>query len=159
MRPTFFAALYEQMSKNQDIWALCGDLGFGGFDRIRQDFPKRFINCRVGEQAMIDVAIGLAMSGKIPFVYSITPFLLYRPFESIRNYINYEKVPVRLVASGRDKDYGDLGFSHWACEDRDVMQIFSNMTAFWPEDKNEVPNLVDQMVKVSAPYYLNLCRR
>jgi transketolase len=50
-------------------------------------------------------------------VYSITPFVLYRPFEWIRNYLDHEKIPVKLVGGGRDKDYGYLGFSHWAEED------------------------------------------
>jgi len=98
----------------------------------------------------------LALEGKIPFVYSITPFLLYRPFESIRNYINREKIPVKLIGSGRNQEYVHDGFSHWAEEDREVMKIFSNINSRWPEANEDIPGLMDEMIKNNAPYYLNL---
>ncbi|MDO8657799.1 MAG: hypothetical protein Q7K55_03600, partial [Candidatus Levybacteria bacterium] len=105
MRGWFAYDLYNHMAKNENIWIITGDLGYKLFDYIRRDFPERFINTGAAEQAMIGIAIGLALDGKIPFVYSITTFLLYRPFETIRNYINYEKIPVKLIGSGRNKDY------------------------------------------------------
>ena len=45
-------------------------------------------------------------------------FKLLFIFEFIRNYVDHEKLPVKLIGGGRDKDYGYLGFSHWAEEDR-----------------------------------------
>ena len=38
------------------------------------------------------MATGLALENKIPVVYSITPFIIYRPFEFIRNYLDHEKI-------------------------------------------------------------------
>lgn len=155
----FFAhELYNQMKKNKNIWIVTGDLGYRMLDRIRKDFPERFINAGAAEQAMIGVAIGLALEGKIPFVYSITTFLIYRPFETIRNYINKEKIPVRLIGSGRDKDYSKDGFSHWPLENREVMQILKNIKSCWPETKEEIPDLVKKMVKINKPWYINLRR-
>ena len=69
------------MSANEDIVVLTGDLGYGLWDKIRIDYPDRFWNVGSSEQLMMGMASGMAMDGKIPFVYSITPFLLYRPFE------------------------------------------------------------------------------
>jgi transketolase C-terminal domain/subunit len=60
-----------------------------------------------------------------------------RPFEWIRNYLNHEQVPVKLVGGGRDKDYGYLGFSHWAEEDIDIMSNFKNIELFKPKELNE----------------------
>jgi transketolase len=158
MRGWFAYELYQQMAKDERIWLIVGDLGYKAFDYIKRDFPKRFINCGAAEQAMIGIATGMALNGKIPFVYSITAFLLYRPFETIRNYINYEKIPVKLIASGRNKDYAHDGFSHWAEEDRKVMGIFSNINALWPENIEEIPQIVDKMIKDNKPWYLNLKR-
>lgn len=153
----FFAhELYKQMNLNKNIWVVTADLGYGMFDFIKRDFPERFINVGAAEQAMIGVVIGLALEGKIPFAYSITPFLLYRPFETIRNYVDKEKIPVRLVGSGRDRDYSKDGFSHWAMEDKEVMKILKNIRSFWPETKEEVPALVKKMVKINSPWYINL---
>ena len=158
MRKTFFAELHKRMGENRDIVALTGDLGYIGFDKIRNDFPDRFINCGASEQAMMGMAVGLALSGKIPVVYSITTFLLYRPFETIRNYINQEKIPVILIGSGRDKDYLHDGFSHWSEEDREVMRIFKNIQSYWPQTEEEIPQLLADALSSGKPFYINLKR-
>lgn len=137
MRRVFASYLYEQMNKNSDIYLITADLGYGLWDNIAKSFPDRFYNVGSSEMAMMGVGIGLAMEKKIPFVYSITPFALYRPFEMIRNYVNHEKIPVNIVGGGRDRDYGYLGFSHWAEEDIDVLMDFKNILLFKPESIND----------------------
>jgi transketolase len=156
MRRCFVDILHAKMAENKDIWVVTGDLGYKMWDEIRRDYNNRFINVGAAEQVMVGVGIGLALEGKIPFVYSITSFLLYRPFESIRNYINREKIPVKLIGSGRNQEYVHDGFSHWAEEDREVMKIFSNINSRWPEANEDIPGLMDEMIKNNAPYYLNL---
>ena len=135
-----------------------GDLGWGVFDRHFRDFPKQTYNTGAAEQALLDIACGMAVSGKIPIVYSITSFLLFRPFECIRTYINYESLNVKLIGSGRDKDYLHDGISHYSMEDRQLMALFPNIHAVWPETKEEIPALVDTMIKDNNPWYINLRR-
>ncbi|MDO8573475.1 MAG: hypothetical protein Q7R77_01865 [Candidatus Daviesbacteria bacterium] len=158
LRGWFAYELYNQMLKNHNIWVITGDLGYKMFDFIKRDFPERFINVGAAEQAMIGVAIGLALQNKIPFVYSITPFLIYRPFETLRNYLHHESIPVRLVGSGRNKDYKHDGISHWAQEDKAVMSILNNIESKWPNTKEEISALVEKMVNESKPWYINLRR-
>ncbi len=158
MRGWFAYELYQQMKKNKDVWLVTGDLGYKMFDSIKDDFPDRFLNAGASEQAMMGIAVGLALKGKIPFVYSITPFLLYRPFETIRNYLSHEGIPVKLIGGGRNKDYSHDEFSHWAEEDDEVMKIFGNIDSLWPETKEEIPDLVKEMIKNRHPVYLNLLR-
>lgn len=158
-RGYFAHELYRQMEKDKDIWVLTGDLGYGMLDYIRRDFPDRFINCGASEQAMMGVAVGLALEGKKPFVYSITTFLLYRPYETIRNYINHEHISVRLVGSGRDSDYEHDGFSHFAGDVKPLLRnVFHNITTLWPEDKDEIPEMVKLMVDLSQPWFISLRR-
>jgi len=159
MRGWFAYELYQQMKKNKDIWLVTGDLGYKMFDSIRDEIPDRFINTGAAEQSMVGVGVGLALEGKIPFVYSITPFLLYRPFETIRNYLNQEKIPVKLIGGGRNKDYNEDGFSHWSEEDRQVMEIFFNIDSYWPEKKEEMPDLLELIINSKKPTYLNLRRQ
>ncbi len=158
VRGYFAHAVHSEMKKNKKIWVLAGDLGYGMWDRVREDFPDRFINPGAAEQAMLDIAVGLALDGKIPVVYSITTFLLYRPFETIRNYINYENIPVKLVGSGKGRDYEIDGFSHWAEEDKKVMKLFKNIECRWLKDKEQVQSIVKEMIRSSKPWYLNLHR-
>lgn len=158
MRKEFFKYLYELMKENKDIVVLTGDLGYGGFDKIRDEFPDRFVNCGAAEQAMMDIAVGLALEGKIPVVYSITPFLLYRPFETLRTYVNYEEIPVIMIGSGRDKDYAHDGFSHYAGDDYLFLEHLANINTEWPIDNKTMKWCVKDAIKAKVPYYINLVR-
>jgi len=158
MRRQFFKELYKQMTVNNNVWALTGDLGYIGFDKIRDNYSKRFINCGASETAMLDIAVGLAYDGKIPFVYSITPFLIYRPFEVLRTYINHEKLNVKLCASGRDFDYEIDGYSHHSPDVKQVLDCLPNIEQHFPMDKKEIPNLVSKMVKVNTAQFISLRR-
>ncbi len=156
MRKQFAEFLHSEMSQNEDIHVLTGDLGYGLWDRIKIDYPDRFTNFLSSEQLMVGAACGMAMEGKVPVVYSITPFVLYRPFEWIRNYLDHEKIPVKLVGGGRDKDYGYLGFSHWAEEDEQVMSVFKNIQFYKPKEFTKEVGL--DLIYNNQPSYLNLSR-
>jgi transketolase len=158
MRPEFFKCLYEEMKTNQDIFVVTGDLGYIGFDKIRDDFPDRFINAGASEQAMMGIAVGLALKGKIPFVYSITPFLLRRPYETIKLYLDGEKIPVMLIGSGRNKDYAHDGPSHDATDANMLLGTLPNITTYFPEDKEQIPTILKQMIKSKKPCFLSLKR-
>lgn len=163
MRREFTNELHKMMRKNKKVWLLTGDLGFGFLEKISDEFPDRFINCGASEQAMMGIACGLALEGKIPFVYSISTFLINRPFEWIRNYVNHEQIPVKLVGIGRDKEYERDEFSHWSTDTKSILNIFPNIVQFWPEygksPKNpSVKESVQEMVKNGKPSFLSLSR-
>jgi len=156
MRKHFASILHQKMAKNKDIYLITGDLGYGLWDKIRDDYPDRFFNVGSSEMAMMGMGIGLAMDGKIPFVYSITPFAIYRPFEMIRNYLDHEMIPVTVVGGGRDQDYGYLGFSHWADDDLRLMGGFKNLNFLRPNTEEELQMMFTQLIDAKLPTYLNL---
>ena len=155
-RRKFKELFTEEMKQNDNIILLVGDVGYKIFDHLREEFPSRVINAGASEQLMIGMAAGLAMDGKIPVCYSITPFVLYRPFEFIRNYLNHESIPVKLVGSGRDEDYGVCGFSHYACEDLEVMKIFSEIEVHYPQSFKDID--IKKFLYSNTPSYINLKR-
>ena len=156
----FFAyELNKLMYKYSDIYLLMGDLGYGMFDEIRERFSNRAINVGAAEQAMVDIGIGLALENKIPICYSITPFLLYRPFESIRTYINHEKPKIILVGGGRDDDYKHDGWSHNASDVKPFMDLFKNIKSYYPENKEEITfEFVKKIIEEKGPCFLSLKR-
>jgi len=156
MRRDLAKLLLDEMSVNEDIYLITGDLGYGLWDSVRDTFPDRFFNVGSSEMVMMGTAIGLAMEGKIPFVYSITPFAIYRPYEMIRNYLNHESIPVNILGGGRDRDYGYLGFSHWADDDKELMKSFTNIKMYHPETKDELKNNFRSIINDRTPSYLNL---
>ena len=158
MRRTFADQLLLKMRHDKRTWLLVGDLGYKVFDQHRDEFPDRFLNTGAAETALLDIAVGLAMSGKIPFVYSITPFLIYRPFEVLRTYINHEKWPVKLIGSGRDKDYEHDGFSHDASDVKMFLGLLPNIEEFWPDTKEEIPGILDEILTNNKPSFISLTR-
>jgi len=160
IRGWFGRELYFQMKRNPDIILITADLGYGLFDRHRDDMPEQFYNVGASEQLAVGIAVGLALEGKIPFVYSITSFLMFRSFEWIRNYVNYENIPVRLVGSGMDKDYAHDGITHQPSlrELNLCFAVFQNIETYMPKDKENVPTMVDKMVMRDQPSFICLRR-
>ena len=156
MRKLFVDLLFEEMKKNDKIYLLTGDIGYGVLDKIRDTFPSRFKNVGCSEQLMIGIAIGLYYEGYIPICYSITPFVIYRPFEMIRNYVNNENIPIKLVGTGRNKDYMYLGFTHWAEDDIEILEPFKNIIKMKPAELTK--DIVCYFLYNDAPAYLNLSR-
>lgn len=158
IRGYFAHVLYQRMALDERIWCLTADLGYSMLDNIRDDFPDRYVNFGASEQLMIGAAVGLALEGRIPFAYSITTFLIYRPFEWIRNYVNHERIPVRLVGSGAQDDYKHDGITHQPWEIGHVMSGFSNIRMFCPSQKEEVEFTVDDMIDANTPAFICLRR-
>lgn len=161
MRGWFAWEVYQHMKKDDRIWLLVGDLGYAMWDSVRDDFPDRFVNTGAAEQSLVDIACGLALEGKIPIVYSISTFLLFRAFEQIRLYVNHEKLNVKLIGGGREKDYAHDGISHWIfdTEVQPIMKhVFKNIQYVTPEAKEDIPHIVEIMLKWQKPYFIQLHR-
>jgi len=159
MRRECAQLLLEEMSVNDRIRVVTADLGFGILDHIRNTYPDRFYNVGAAEQLMIGVGIGMAEEGLIPVCYSMSSFLLYRPFEFLRNYVNYEQVPIKLLGSGRDKDYSHDGITHWAHDDEEVLSSLPNISVYKPADLVELEEDFLDWINSSSPAYLNLMRK
>ena len=159
MRKECMDLLLAEMTKDQSIYTITADLGFGVLDKIRDSVPDRFFNVGAAEQLLIGVGIGLAEEGKIPVCYSMSSFILYRPFEFLRNYVNAENIPVKLIGSGRDKDYSHDGLSHWAHDDEQVLSSLPNIKIYKPKSIQELEEIFPEFLYSKMPAYLNLTRK
>jgi transketolase len=159
MRKECAQLLLDEMSSNDRIRVVTADLGFGILDHIRNAYPDRFYNVGAAEQLMIGVAVGMAENGLIPVCYSMSSFLLYRPFEFLRNYVDYEGINVKLLGSGRDKDYSHDGISHWAHDDCKVLAALPNIIRYRPETLEQLEIDFSEWINSTKPGYLNLTRK
>ena len=158
MRNFFGQLMAETLAKDENVYLLTGDLGFGVLNKSREVAPDRTFNVGAAEQLMLGAAVGLTHNNKIPVCYSITPFVIFRPYEWLRNYLDHEGAPVKLVGSGRDKDYGHLGFSHWAVDDEAALKAFPNIKIYKPNNEDELKSIWHEFIYNNEPCYLNIKR-
>lgn len=159
MRETFVKTLIEEARKNSNIYLITPDLGFSVLEDFESEFPDRFLNVGIAEANAVNIAAGLALSGKIVYIYSIIPFVTMRPFEQIRVNLAYMNTNVRLVGVGAGLTYGPLGATHHAIEDLSIMRALPNMTVCSPSDPWEVENLTRESIAHSGPMYFRLAKK
>lgn len=155
-RGYFAGALFDAMEKDDSIYLICADLGYKVFDQHFAKFPNRCINTGASEQAALGIAVGLAQSGKKPFVYTITSFFL-RAAETISLYLEHENANVCLVGGGRNDDYLHDGYTHFAQKAQEFIELLG-IKSFYPLEKEEVPAMVEKILGQKGPTFISLKR-
>ena len=153
MRRSFGETIAELADRDEKIYVLVGDIGYRVFDEFREKFPDRFINMGICEQSIIGVSAGMALEGLKPWVYTITPFLIERPFEQIKLDIDQQNVNVKLVGFS---DYPTLGPTHTELNGKKLLQFFSNITSYYPEDGEETQKVTYQAYEIQGPAFISL---
>lgn len=153
MRYEFGKIIVELAEKDPKIYLIVGDIGFAIFDEFRKKFPDRFINIGVCEQSMISLAAGMSLEGLKPYVYTITPFLIERPFEQVKLDINEQNVNVKLVGYA---DYPTQGPTHSELNAQELMKLFKNIVSYFPKDSEEVRKFVLESYESKKPAFISL---
>ena len=153
MRRRFGKIISELAKKDDKIVLIVGDIGYGVFDDFRKKHPKKFFNLGICEQSIIGFASGLALEGLKPWVYTITPFLIERPFEQIKLDIDQQKANVKLVGFA---DYPSLGPSHAELDAKKMMKLFNNIKSYFPKDGDDTNIIVKKAYKKKGPVFISL---
>ena len=153
MRRRFGKLINELAKKDEKVVLLVGDIGYGIFDDFRKENPKRFFNLGICEQSLIGVAAGMSLEGLKPWVYTITPFLIERPFEQVKLDIDQQNVNVNLVGFA---DYPTLGPTHAELDARKLSKLFHNIKSYFPKNGNETEKAVYEINKKKGPTFMSL---
>lgn len=156
MRNTFINSITELASTHDDIFLLCGDLGYSVLEPFADTFPDRFMNVGIAEQNMTQVAAGLALEGYNVFTYSIGNFPTLRCMEQIRYDVCYHDLNVKVVAVGAGYAYGPLGTSHHTTEDLAMLRSLPGMLVTAPGDAIEAASLAALFAQHKGPGYIRL---
>ena len=116
-RRTFIDELIKLAEKDPAIVLIVPDVGFNYIDAFKERFPNRYFNLGVTEQSTVMIAVGMALSGLKPYVYSMINFVLFRPYEMVRNGVVHHKANVKLMGVKGSSSYKFLGFSHNMTDD------------------------------------------
>lgn len=158
MRETFTRCLQQEARENPNLVLITGDLGFGVLFPYMKEFPDRFINAGISEQAMMSMAAGMAMEGKTVVVYSIGNFPTLRCLEQIRNCCAYHEANVKIVCVGAGFVYGTLGMTHHATEDMSALRILPGVTVYAPADSVETEAVMPRFLREPGVAYLRIGR-
>jgi transketolase len=156
MRKTFITTLVEEARSNDRIYLITPDIGYSVLEPFMHEFPDRFLNVGVAEQNAVSIAAGMALTGMIPYVYTIMPFVSMRPFEQIRVDVAYMNTNVRIVGVGAGFSYGSAGATHHSLEDIAIMRCIPNMTVVCPGDPWEVQQAIKESVHFRGPLFFRL---
>ena len=132
MRDEFARTMVALSRKRNDLVFITGDVGYLAIEPIAEAYGDRFINAGIAEQNMVSLAAGLAREGHLPWVYSIAPFVAFRPYEQIRTDVCLHRLPVKLVGNGGGYGYGIMGATHHALEDVGAMRVLPHMRIYLP---------------------------
>ncbi len=158
-RDAFVAALEALAETDPRIVALCNDsVSSTKLVRFAERFPDRLINVGIAEQAMVGMAAGLAIGGKVPIVAAAGAFLTGRALEQIKNDLAYTGTNVKLYAVSTGLAYGALGATHHAIEDIAWIRAIAGMTVIVPADPIETSQAIKAAIDTVGPIYLRVSR-
>lgn len=158
-REAYGKALAEFGAEYENLVVLDADLAVATKTGIfKKAFPERFFDCGIAENNMIGVAVGLSLTGKIPFASSFAMFAAGRSFEQVRNSVGYPHCNVKIGATHAGITVGEDGATHQCCEDIALMRTIPGMVILNPADAVEARLAVKAAIDYNGPVYLRFGR-
>ncbi len=159
MREAYGRALAEYGETHPNVVALDVDTSASTLSSFfAQRFPERFFNIGIAEPCMVDVAVGLALGGFIPFINGFASLLALRALEQIRTCVCYAHTNVKIAASYAGlSDFKD-GATHYSITDLANLRALPGMTVIVPADAAETAAWVPIVAEFDGPVYLRISR-
>jgi transketolase len=157
-RDIFIKTVMSAMNKDSDIYFLSADFGAPALDELRQKFPDNFIHCGISEQAMIDVATGLAIEGKKVFAYAMAPFISLRAIEQAKCGPGLMDLPICLLSVGVGLGYADAGPTHYANEDYACARAIVGTSVYTAADSQTTEQIALELIASPKFAYVRLDR-
>ncbi len=156
MRGQFAKTMLEVGQIDPSLFVLVGDIGAFGLREFAARCPGRFLNAGIREQAMASAAAGLALTGFTPVIHSITPFVVERCFEQIKDDFCYQRLPGNVVSVGGGLDYSALGCTHHSYSDIALMKSLPGTQVFTPGTQCEFDRLFREVYRSGKVNYFRL---
>ncbi len=159
MRIAYGNALVELGKSNPDVVVLSADVSNSDHSYMfEQAFPDRFFNVGIAEQSLVDVAVGLAYSGKIPFANTFAFLFATRALEMVRTHLCYGEANVKLMGAYAGLSDSFDGPTHHSITDIAIMRSLPNMAVVVPGDPVAVRKLLPQVAEWPGPVFFRLNR-
>lgn len=158
-RDGFGLGVIAAAEADESVVVLCADLSESTrVLEFKEQFPERFVQMGVSEQALAAIASGMALAGKIPFIASYAAFSPGRNWEQIRTTGCLQDVPLKIVGAHAGVSVGPDGGTHQMTEDIALMRVLPNMTVLVPCDAIEAEKATIAAATIDGPVYIRLGR-
>lgn len=152
MRRQFGKTLVELGERDPRITLIYADVE-QEMKEFKEKFPGRWYNVGLAEQTMISMAAGMAIEGLRPICYSLTPFLVERPFEQVKIDIDEQNLPVLLIGFS---DYPTHGPTHRPLNAEGLVALFKNVRGFFPRNSDETRKAMIDAYLMGGPAVISL---
>lgn len=125
---------------------------------FKEKFPERFISVGVAEQNATTIAVGLALSGKIPVFASYSAFSAFRNADQLRVSVCYNNVNVKIGGGHSGITVGPDGATHQSLEELAYLRALPNLTLVVPCDYNEAKKATKAICKLNGPAFIRFGR-
>ena len=158
MRDAFIDEIYKSAITDKDIIFISADFGAAALDDFRENLPDQFIHAGISEQNMVDVSVGLALTGKKVFLYAMAPFITTRCYEQTKAVISSMRLPITLVAVGVGLGYDHATLTHFTTEDIAIMRALNGIRLLTPVDSDSAAYIAQECVNNPKFTYVRLER-
>jgi transketolase len=159
MRIAYGQTLVELGKTNPDVVVLSADVSNSDHSYMFEEaFPDRFFNVGIAEQSLVDVAVGLAYAGKIPFANTFAFLFATRALEMVRTHLCYGEANVKLMGAYAGLSDSFDGPTHHSITDVAIMRSLPNMTVVIPGDPVALGKLLPQVAGWPGPVFFRLNR-
>lgn len=156
MRDAFFEKLVEAARLDERIIILSADHSAFALKKFEEEIPDRYINIGIAEQNMVGVAAGLAASGKIVFIYGISPFVSLRVLEQLTIDVAAMQLPVNVISVGAGFTYSTDGPTHQGLQDVSVVATIPGMTILNSSCPTNTRAFVEMAISSEKPHYIRI---
>ena len=153
-RNVFFERVSSLMAKDQDIVIVSVDLAGPPFDKIRKEYPDRYVGVGIAEQNSVAVSCGLASAGKKVIVYAANPFPFLRAYDQIRNCACTMNLPITIVGLGTGFSVAECGTTHLTIEDIALSSLCAGLDTYSVSDNDMAVYLADKFTSFTKPTYI-----
>ena len=121
-------------------------------------YPDRFFDVGIAEQNMVNIAAGLASSGKIPIVSTFAVFGSTRPMDQLRVGVAQSNLNVKVILTHAGLITGEDGISAQSLEDISLFLSLNSFSVLFPSDAYEAQAAVELAINTPGPFYVRLSR-
>ena len=156
MRKCMQKCVREFIVNNTHSALLLIDIGVWPFHDLLENYPQRAKNIGIFEPGTVSLASGLSLSGIVPTIYGISPFIAQRALEQIKLDFAYQKTGGNFIVTGASYDFSTLGYSHYCAEDVATLSLIPGVEIVTPGTPSQFEKLWNACHDNGNPTYFRM---